>query len=226
VIAARHPHQRAARAARFTIPAAGALVVAAEELRTALADGALEPGRRAARAAGHAWVESILDGLVLTLAAAARGPGAGRRTAGMIRDLAAKVTEGSVARLSLLQLDALGAFLGDHLDASAATIELELEGDTAERILAGLAPEVGDQALAAALRTTIDVTLARLLDAPLALLGLGVVMRTALRLGRGAIGSRIHGEVDRAVQQDDARARLRAMLAGFVVELRDDAPTR
>ncbi len=221
MIAARRPHHSTACAVRFTIPAAPALVAAAEGLRTALADGALEPGRRAARAAGHAWVESILDGLVLALAAAARGPGAGRRTATMIRDLAAKVTEGSVSRLSLVQLGALDAFLGEHLDPRAATIELPLEGDTARRIQAGLAPEVGDQHLAAALRTTIDVTLVRLLDAPLALLGLGVVMRTALRLGRGAIGSRIHAEVDRAVQRADARARLQAMLAGFVVERTD-----
>lgn len=218
MVPARRPHHRAARAVRFTIPAAPALVVAAGELRATLDGASLEAVRHAARASRDAWVESILAGLVLALAAAARGPGAGRRTAAMIRDLAARVTDGSVARLSLAQLRALAAFLAEHLDAGAAVITLELDDDTAARIQAGLAPEADDHALAGALRATIDVTLARLLDAPLALLGLGAVMRTALRVGRAAIAGRIHAEVDRAVRQADARARLRAMLAGFLVD--------
>ncbi|MBK9036193.1 MAG: hypothetical protein IPL61_33945 [Myxococcales bacterium] len=203
---------------RFAIPAGAALVEAAAALRrAALPDAPVDELRAAARTAGEAWVDTILDGFVLALAAAARGRAAGRRTASTIRDLADTIVGSGTRRLDAVHADGFIAFLDAHVaDGPAATIVFPLEPALAEALTPALAADVPPPVLARALHATVDATLTNFLDAPLALLGLGLVVRTGVRIGRAAVASRVRGEIERAVRDPAAAARLQAMLLGYV----------
>lgn len=197
--------------AELRIPATPALVACAAALRAADDDARV---RAEARAAGDAWVEAVLEGFVLTVAAAARGRTAGRRTAATARDLADTLIGSGTRRLDREHAAGFIAFLDARL-APGPPPTIRVPIDVA--VAAALAPGDRDdpRALAAALHATIDAALAGLLDAPLALLPLGLMARTAARVGRAAIASRVHGEVDRAVDDPAAAARLRALLDDY-----------
>ncbi|MBK7075736.1 MAG: hypothetical protein IPH44_25930 [Myxococcales bacterium] len=207
----------AADAGEFAVAAGPALTAAASALRQAVADGADEVQlRELARLVGNAWVETLVDGFVRPLAAAARGPGAGQRTATMIRELAESIIGSSARRTDLARATAFVAFLDAHQRATPPTIHFAIDADFARVLGPALAADAAPPALAAGLHAMVDVTLRQFLDGPLALLGVGLVTRTAVRVGRLAIASRVRREIDRAVGEPTARERLRAMLATFV----------
>ena len=195
------------------------LVDAGARLRAAAVGSSVAELRTAARAAGEAWVETILDGFVLALAAAARGRAAGRRTAATIRDLADTIVSSGTRRLDDAHAAGFIAFLEAHVHAGPpGTIEFAIEAPLAEALTPVLAIDgaATPPVLARALHATVDATLAAVLDGPLALLGLGVLARTAVRVGRAAVTGRVHAGIGRAVHDPAAAARLRAMLAGYV----------
>lgn len=202
----------------LAIPASARLVAAADDLARAVERAAeVEVLRTCAHAVGLAWVEALLDGFVLPLAAAARGPGAGQRTSAMIRDLAGTLVGHGVRRTDLARGRTVVTFLDTHVvTAPVPEVRFAIDDRLGAAIAAASGPAAPAPAVAAALHTTVDTTLAHCLDGPLAVLGLGVVTRTAARVGRAAIASRVRGEVDRAVLVPEARARLQATLAGFV----------
>ncbi len=209
------PHRT--RGERFRIPSSPRLIEAAAALHDGLADGAETPALRAAsKAAAEAWVETLIDGFLLTLAAAARGPGSGRRTATTVRDLAAGLIDSGTRRLDVDGATRLDGFLAAHLDdATPPRIALAVTPTLAAALDPALATPT-PPLLATALHATVDAMLAGLLDAPLALLELGFFARTATKLGRVAVTSRIHGEVDRAVNDPVAAERLHALLLDYV----------
>lgn len=206
-----------ARGERFRIPSSERLIEAATALHDALAIGADVPTlRTASKTAAEAWVETLIDGFLLTLAAAARGPGAGRRTATTVRDLAAGLIDNGTRRLDGDGATRLDEFLTTHLDdATPPRIALAVTPTLAAALDPALATPT-PPLLASALHVTVDAMLAGLLDAPLALLELGFFARTATKLGRVAVTGRIHGEVDRAVKDPAAAERLHAMLLAYV----------
>lgn len=202
--------------ARFAVVAAPALLDAAAALTTAIEHDEPAAFPAVARQVGAAWVDTILDGFVLTLAAASRGPGSGQRTATMIRDLADSLIGASVRRTDRARAVGFAGFLDQHLTRQPPTVGFAVERGLADAV----APALADGAapppvLAAALHATIDAALARLLDEPLGVLGLGLVTRTAARLGRATIARRVHAEVDRAVLDPVAHPRLVRALAGY-----------
>lgn len=204
--------------ATLRVPASPSLCACATALREVAADPSAV--RAAARAAGEAWVESVLDGFVLPVAAAARGRPAGRRTAAAARDLADGLIGAGTRRLDAAAAAAFVAFLDERLaPGPPPTIAVPLEPPLAAALasLARVSTAPGaPAALAEALHATIDAGLAGLLDAPLALLPLGLVTRAAAKVGRAAIAHRVHAEVDRAVADPDAADRLRALLVGYL----------
>ena len=205
-----------ADAGEFAVAAGPALTAAALALREAVAAAADEAVlRELARVVGNAWVETLVDGFVRPLAAAARGPGAGQRTATMIRDLAESIIGSSARRTDLARATAFVAFLDAHQRATPPTIHFAIDADFARMLGPTLAADANPPTLAAGLHAMVDVTLRQFLDGPLALLGVGLVTRTAVRVGRLAIASRVRREIDRAVGEPVARERLRAMLASF-----------
>lgn len=205
------------RGEQFRIPSSPRLIEAAAALHDALAVGAEAPELRvASKAAAEAWVETLIEGFLLTLAAAARGPGAGRRTATTVRDLSTGLIDNGTRRLDGDGATRLDGFLTAHLDdATPPRIALPLTPSLAAALDPALATPT-PPLLATALHATVDAMLAGLLDAPLALLELGLFARTATKLGRVAVTGRIHGEVDRAVKDPAAAERLHAMLVGYV----------
>ncbi|MBL8625917.1 MAG: hypothetical protein JNK64_31675 [Myxococcales bacterium] len=208
--------EAAAAAGEFAVAAGPALTAAALALREAVAAAADEAQlRELARVVGNAWVETLVDGFVRPLAAAARGPGAGQRTATMIRELAESIIGSSARRTDLARATAFVAFLDAHQRATPPTIHFAIDADFARVLGPALAADASPATLAAGLHAMVDVTLRQFLDGPLALLGVGLVTRTAVRVGRLAIASRVRREIDRAVGEPTARARLRAMLASF-----------
>ncbi len=206
--------------AGLAIPTSDRLVAAADALRTACrTDAAPAELRPAARAAGLAWVDSLLDGFVLALAESARGRGAGRRTAATLRELADTIVGSGARRIDHAHATRFLGFVDDHLrPGPPATIAFAIEPALAVALTPALVagPTVAPTVLATALHALFDATLTRFLDAPLALLSLGMVARTAVRLGRGAVASRVHGELGRAVHDPAAAARLQARLVGYV----------
>lgn len=204
--------------ATLRVPASPSLCASATALREVAADPSAL--RAAARAAGEAWVESVLDGFVLPVAAAARGRPAGRRTAAAARDLADGLIGAGTRRLDGAAAAAFVAFLDERLaPGPPPTIAVPLDPPLAAALarLARVSADPGaPAALAEALHATIDAGLAGLLDAPLALLPLGLVTRAAAKVGRAAIAHRVHAEVDRAVADPDAADRLRALLVGYL----------
>ena len=175
--------------------------------------------RPAARAPGLAWVDTLLDGFVLALAESARGRGAGRRTAATLRELADTIVGSGARRIDHAHATRFLGFVDDHVRAGPpATIAFAIEPALVVALTPALVagPAVAPTVLATALHALIDATLTRFLDAPLALLSLGMVARTAVRLGRGAVASRVHGELGRAVHDPAAAARLQARLVGYV----------
>jgi hypothetical protein len=99
--------------ATLRVPASPSLCACATALREVAADPSAV--RAAARAAGEAWVESVLDGFVLPVAAAARGRPAGRRTAAAARDLADGLIGAGTRRLDGAAAAAFVAFLDERL---------------------------------------------------------------------------------------------------------------
>ncbi|MCA9680300.1 MAG: hypothetical protein H6709_11675 [Kofleriaceae bacterium] len=208
---------------RFAIPATASLVVAAADVRVAVAAGAPVASLRAlARVAGEAWVETILEGFVLALAAASRGPGSGRRTAATLRDLSDKIVGSGSKRADAARVAALVGYFDEHLVAGPPPrITFAIDDELAAALtptlqIAATGAPVPPEVLGAALHATVDATLVRFFDGPLTVLGLGVLLRTAVRIGRSAVTGRVHGEVDRAVKDAEASARLVTMLRGYV----------
>ncbi|MEZ4401506.1 MAG: hypothetical protein R3B06_15885 [Kofleriaceae bacterium] len=202
--------------ARFAVIAAPALLDAATALTAAITRDEPAGFPAVARQVGAAWVDTILDGFVLTLAAAARGPGSGQRTATMIRDLAESLIGASVRRTDRARAVGFAAFLDQHLTRQPPTVGFAVEPGLAAAVGPALADATAPApVLADALHATIDAALARLLDEPLGVLGLGLVTRTAARLGRATIARRVHAEVDRAVLDPVAQPRLAQALTGY-----------
>ena len=201
-------------ATQLAVPAGDALVASAAALRAAFAADAGMPAiHEAARKTGDAWIDALLEGFLLPLAAASRGPGAGLRTAATVHDLGERVIEQAIRKADRKRVAAFVAFLDARLDGAV------LRAPVDDTLAAAIAPALeGDdpEALATALHATIDAALRRFLDEPLATLGLGALTAAAMRVGRFAVARRTHREVDRAVQAPESAARLRAALAQFV----------
>jgi len=198
----------------LAVPAGDELVASAAALRAAIDSGAdMTVVQDAARRTGDAWIEALLHGFMLPLAAASRGPGAGKRTAATVHDLGEKVVEQAVRRADRKRVTDFVALLDSRLDGGflRAPVDASLAEQLA-RALDGDDPET----LATALHGTIDEALRRFLDEPLGTLGLGLVTAAAMKVGRFAVARRTHREVDHAVQVPESAARLRAQLAQFV----------
>jgi len=212
---------------RFVIPAPAALETAMQALTEARRDGAgLDLLRLRATAAGHAWIEAVLDGFILAMARALRGGPSGQRTAALVRGAGDRVIDGAVRRARAEQIAALDTYLASHVGpgAEGAVIGYPVSARLAATLAPALAAAGSGRAgehvaeIAAAMHATADETLRELLDVPLGLLELGAVLRATVAIGRSAALGRAHGDIDRALARStEAAGRVAEFLARGVV---------
>ena len=216
------PHDPLA-GARFVIPAPA-------ELRDG-SDG-LDPGapldevRAHAAGLAHRYIDSVVDGFVLALARAVRGvPGAGARSASLVRGFADRFVTPGVRGARRAQIDDFVEFLRHHvIEAGGRTvIAFTVDEDFALALTPALAAAAaGDprdrDALHPALHSMVDECMHHFLDAPLAMLHLGLLARAAIAVGRSGVTTRAHGLIDRVLagDDDDAVLRLSAFLADSI----------
>ena len=210
-------------------------IAAPDELR---AGAALDAGeavpltelRVRAGALAHRYVDAVLDGFVLALARAVRGtPGAGGRTAGLVRGFADRFVTPGVRRAGRPQIEDFLGFLHHHVVRApgrepAVVIAFGVDEDFAAALTPALAAAAAGapadrEALHPALHAMVDECMHHFLDAPLALLHLGLLARAAIAVGRSGIATRAHGAIDGVLDgpDDAAVARLAAFLGGAVV---------
>jgi len=214
--------------ARFTI-------AAPDELRIGAAldtgdDVPLAELRVRVSALAHHYVDTVLDGFVLALARAVRGvPTAGSRTAGVVRGFADRFVAPGVRRAGRHQIEDFVGFLRHHVARApgrepAVVVAFAVDEDFAAALTPALAAAAAGaptdrEALHPALHAMVDECLHHLLDAPLALLHLGLLARAAIAVGRSGIGTRAHTAIDGVLEgpDDTAVARLAAFLGGALV---------
>ena len=219
-----------------TDPLAGArfAIAAPPDLRVALdtidaADGASPIAELRARASdlAHRYIDAVLDGFILALARAVRGvPGAGARTASLVRGFADRFVTPGVRHARREQIADFLEFLRHHLTAvgDRAVIAFAVDEDFAASLGPALASaasgDPGDrEALHPALHAMIDECMHHFLDAPLAMLHLGLFARAAIAVGRSGVTTRAHSMVDDVLARgDDAPVqRLAAFLGESII---------
>jgi hypothetical protein len=226
--------------ARFAIAAPAELDHAAHALDPA---APLAELRAAAAEVAHRYIDAVVDGFLLALARAVRGvPGAGARSANLVRSMADRFVTPGVRAAKREQIADFLAFLRHHViaragagparhasgapDASASICRLTFAVD--EDFASALGPALAAaaagapcdrEALHPALHAMIDECMHHFLDAPLAMLHLGLVARAAIAIGRSGITTRAHGLVDDVLARPDdaAVARLAEFLGGAIV---------
>jgi hypothetical protein len=215
-------------------PLAGArfAIAAPDDLRTTAlvldCAGAPLPELRAAAATlAHRYIDTVLEGFILALARAVRGvPGAGARSAGLVRSFADRFVTPGVRRARRDQIEDFVGFLCHHLvvlggrSVIAFAVDEDFAGALAPAVAAAAAGAPADRdALHPALHAMIDECMHHYLDAPLAMLHLGLVARAAIAVGRGGITTRAHGLVDDVLGGADQApiARLAAFLGDAIM---------
>ena len=206
--------------ARFAIVAPADLRVALDAI-DALADDAPLPEVRAqASALAHRYIDAVVDGFLLALARAVRGvPGAGARSAQIVRGFADRFVTPGVKHARREQIGDFVSFLRHHMtgDRIAFAIDEDFAAALAPALAAAAAGDPADrEALHPALHAMIDECMHHFLDAPLAMLHLGLLARAAIAVGRTGVTTRAHGLVDDVLDRPDAAPLVR--LSSFLAE--------
>jgi hypothetical protein len=200
--------------ARFAIAAPAELGRAAHALDP---DAPLAELRAAAADLAHRYIDAVIDGFLVALAVAVRGvPGAGARSANLVRSMADRFVTPGVRAARREQIADFLAFLRDHV--SDARLSFAVDDGFAAALAPALAAPADRHALRPALHAMIDACMHHLLDAPLAMLRLGVIARAAIAIGKSGVTTRAHGLVDDVLARPDdaAVARLAAFLGGAI----------
>jgi hypothetical protein len=230
--------------ARFAIAAPADLRTEADALDAATAP--LHELRAKAGELAHRYIDAVLDGFILALARAVRGvPGAGARTASLVRGFADRFVTPGVKHARREQIDDFLGFLRHHVVEIAGAgpapqvsgapgaiasipnggtrpaIVFTVDEDFASALAPALAAAAGGtpadrDALHPALHAMIDECMHHFLDAPLAMLHFGLLARAAISVGRSGVTTRAHGLVDDVLERPDPAPLVR--LATFLAE--------
>ena len=208
--------------ARFAIAAPADLRVALDAIDAGGADAPIAGLRAQASDLAHRYIDAVLDGFILALARAVRGvPGAGARTAGIVRGFADRFVTPGVRGARREQIDDFLGFLRHHLLPldGRTVIAFNVDEDFAQALVPALAGDPDRDALHPALHAMIDECMHHFLDAPLAMLHLGLFARAAIAMGRSGVTTRAHGLVDDVLGRPDPAplARLTAFLTDAIV---------
>jgi hypothetical protein len=206
--------------AHFVIDAPAALRTGADVIDPGGAP--LEEVRAAAGELAHRYIDAVVEGFVLALARAVRGvPGAGARSARMVRGFADRFVTPGVRSARREQIDNFVGFLRHHvIERDGRTVvAFMVDEDFAQALAPALAAAaVGDpgdrEALHGALHAMVDECMHHFLDAPLAMLHLGLLARAAIAVGRSGVTTRAHGLIDGVLRGPDEAAVVR--LAEFL----------
>lgn len=203
---------------RFAIPARHELVARYRALPPPERVDDLGAERARARDIADAYLESVVDGLVLVFLD--QGTAVAPATAGLLRQLAGLVASGAravlhagLARAGREELLALRGFLRERLhptpegpwpglllfplDAGAAAHALAVR-----RALADRSVPAGREALAAAMLAVVDGAIRHHFEEPVALMRPGFVVRQALAVATAGIRRSAHAVLRRAIRHE------------------------
>jgi hypothetical protein len=210
--------------ARFVIAAPPDLRAQADAIDAATAP--LHELRAQAGELAHRYIDAVLDGFILALARAVGGvPGAGARTASLVRGFADRFVTPGVKHARREQIDDFLGFLRHHVvdlnggarPAIAFSVDEDFASALAPALAAAAAGDPADrEVLHPALHAMIDECMHHFLDAPLAMLHFGLFARAAISVGRSGVTTRAHGLVDDVLARPDPAPLVR--LATFLAE--------
>jgi|GEM_PF-6463079 len=203
---------------RFAIPARHDLIERYGSLPPPERIEALAPERARARGIADAYLESVVEGLVLVFldqpGTVAHGTAALlRQLAGVIASGARSVLHGGLARAGRDELLALRGFLRERLYTTPQgpwpgllvfSLDAEASARTAEvrRALAEHRVATARDSLAAAMTAVVDGAIRHHFEEPVALMRPGFVIRQGLAVAVAAIRSGAHGVLRRAIRQE------------------------
>jgi len=202
---------------RFAIAAPGDLGARARALDAQAAP--LPELRAQAASLAHHYIDAVIDGFLLALARAVRGvPGAGARSANLVRSMADRFVTPGVRGAKREQIDDFLGFLRMHV--VDARLSFAVDEDFATSLEPALAAPGDRDALHPALHAMIDECMHHFLDAPLAMLHLGLFARAAIAVGRSGVTTRAHSMVDDVLARADRAPveRLAAFLGDAIIE--------